>query len=251
MVILSLAHARLGNHSLAEADIVEAERICRAEQTSCTPQVRGELLSAKGSLALESDSFREAEDLFKRSLLAAQANSDKFLETRTLLNLSVIDLQQEHFEDALERANAASKIARSIGAKQALEKALGNVGWAYYQTGDFERARAAFKDAAESADRLGAPIDEVAWLTNAGLSEYRLANFDAAQTYYKRSLELAKSLQNDEEAGNADVALASLMLHTGCGSLHSGSKAIRLETKQRGRRDPTIVAGSTAACAEG
>ncbi len=37
------------------------------------------------------------------------------------------------------------RLARSIGAKLALEKAVGNLGWVYYRTGDFQRSLAQFK----------------------------------------------------------------------------------------------------------
>jgi CHAT domain-containing protein/Tfp pilus assembly protein PilF len=102
-----------------------------------------------------------------------------------------------------------------IGAQQLLEKALGNTGWAYYQTGDFERAFATFSEAAESASSLAAHSDQVEWLNNAGLSEYRRRHANAAQSLFKKSLELAKSLQDDEKAGDADVALASLYVQSG------------------------------------
>ena len=46
----------------------------------------------------------------------------------TLMNLGVVSMQEEHYEDALVRFDDAATLARSIGAKLALEKAAGNMG---------------------------------------------------------------------------------------------------------------------------
>src|SRR6202023_49040 len=150
LIILSVANARLGNKQRAAEDITGAESLCEADpQTSA--QLMGEVLAARGNLALEENNLAQAGDFFLQGLTHARAASDQFLEAKTLLNLGMVDLQEERYDDALQRSAAASAVARSIGAQQLLEKALGNTGWAYYQTGDFERAFATFSEAAESA----------------------------------------------------------------------------------------------------
>ncbi|MFL6426817.1 MAG: CHAT domain-containing protein [Acidobacteriaceae bacterium] len=131
-----------------------------------------------------------------------------------LVNLGVVDLQQDHYEDALVHSQAASDIAGKIGARQILLIARGNAGWAYYETGDYNRALASFNDAAASAAVLGSTLDEEHWLDTAGLSEARLGNFHAARDSYDRALELARSLRDSSEIGQVDQAIASLLLHT-------------------------------------
>ena len=130
------------------------------------------------------------------------------------LNLSVIDLEEDHYEDALEQSQDASDIAHKIGAQLIAVGAEGNSGWAYYATGDYARALACFSDAAEAAANLGAPFDEEHWLDTAGMSEARLGNLDAALDRYYRALVLARSLKNSSEIAQVDQALASLLLRT-------------------------------------
>jgi CHAT domain-containing protein/Tfp pilus assembly protein PilF len=215
LIVLSLAQARMGEYGKAKQSIADAEARCgRDTAVSSSMLIRGEVLSAKGSLALEEDNFQNAQNFFRQSLEIARANEDHYLEARALLNLGVVDLQQEHYEDALERSKAASDVARAIGAYQIVEKIQGNAGWAYYATGDYTRALTNFNAAADGASRLGSPIDEGQWLDTAGMSEARLGDLNRARERYDRSLALARSLKNAEEISEVDQALASLLLRS-------------------------------------
>ncbi|HEY1744009.1 MAG TPA: CHAT domain-containing protein [Granulicella sp.] len=146
--------------------------------------------------------------------MTAHVGGNSFLEASALLNLGVIDLQQDHYEDALEHSGAATRAAKTIGAHQILEKALGNAGWAYYETGDYPRALASFSDAASSAASLGSTIDQEHWLDTAGMSEARLGELPAAQERYNSAMALARSLRNASEITQVDQAIAALVLHT-------------------------------------
>ena len=104
---------------------------------------------------------------------------------------------------------------RSIGAKLQLEKAVGNIGFVYYKTGDFRRALTSFKEAEQQAAVLDSPIDQVRSLNNAGLCEYRLEDLDAARSSYEQSLDLAQSIQNQKLMLDAHVDLGFLLLRLG------------------------------------
>jgi CHAT domain-containing protein/Tfp pilus assembly protein PilF len=215
LIVLSLAEARMGEYEQAKQSIADAEARWSRDSAELPPLLmRGEVLSAKGSLALEESNLLNARGFFQQSLQIARANDDSYLEARELLNLGVVDLQQDHYEEALEQLQAASDVARAIGAYQILEKMQGNAGWAYYATGDYTRALTSFNAAAASAASLGSPIDEVQWLGTAGMSEARLGDLNGARERYGRALPLARSLKNAEEISDVDQALASLLLHS-------------------------------------
>src|SRR5262249_32361028 len=116
--------------------------------------------------------------------------------------------------DALEHSQTASSIAKNIGAQLTEVTAQGNTGWAYYETGDYQRALANFDAAAASAAKLGSTLDQEHWLDTAGMSEAPLGNLSAARERYNRALVLARSLKNDSEITEVDQALASLLLRT-------------------------------------
>jgi CHAT domain-containing protein/tetratricopeptide (TPR) repeat protein len=202
----SIAEAWLGNLDDAEKTASNAERLSTGDA------IRAEALGAQGIVFVEKGKFDDAEQVLQTSLSAARRSGSQFLQTQTLMNLGWLALQEEHYEDALTRFGEASKIARAIGAKLALEKAVGNVGWAYYKIGDFDRSLFNNNEAEKEAAELGVPIDQVTWLNNAGLSEYRLGDMNAARSFYERSLNLAQSIENQDEIMNAHVNLGFLLL---------------------------------------
>jgi CHAT domain-containing protein len=128
------------------------------------------------------------------------------------MNLGVVALQEEHYEDALVHFGDASTLARSLGAKLVLERAVGNLGWVYYRTGDFQRSLINSKEAVRQASELSSVKDQVIWLHSAGLSEYQLGDFEAARSFYEQSLGLAQSIQNQEEIEDTHVYLGFLLL---------------------------------------
>ena len=214
LIILSLAEARTGDIAKANESMDVAVALCNCNIHSPNAQMRGSILSAKGSLALQENDIPTARTYFLKSLETARADGDRYLEARMRLNLSVVDLEEDHYEDALEQSQAASDIAHKISAQLIVVGAQGNSGWAYYETGDYTRALACFTDAAEVAASLGATFDEEHWLDTAGMSEARLGNFNVARDRYNHALVLARSLKNTSEITQVDQALASLLLHT-------------------------------------
>jgi CHAT domain-containing protein len=212
LLILALANSRIGNGEQANESIAEAEALCG--QIPERQDKKGEVWSTKAILAFDNGRLLEARELFRQSLENARAIGNQFLEARSYLGLSAVNLEQYHYEDALAQSQAAGDIANRIGAQQVLVIAQGNAGWAYYATGDYARALSGFNSAAASAASLGSTIDEEHWLDTAGMSEARLGNLDSARERYDRSLALARSLKNSSEIAQVDQALASLFLHS-------------------------------------
>jgi CHAT domain-containing protein/Flp pilus assembly protein TadD len=209
---LALANSRLGNEHQADESVAEAVALC--DQAPRKKNKEGEVWATEGILAIEENRLQDAQKLLRQSLESARTIHDPFLEARSLLGLTTVNLVQYHYEDALAESEAARDIATRIGAQQVLVIAQGNTGWAYYQTGDYARALASFNDAAASAATLGSTIDQETWTQRAGMSEARLGNLDAARQRFDQSLTLARSLKNTSEITYADQALASLLLHS-------------------------------------
>lgn len=206
--LLSIAYKRTGDAARATQALASAEKLC-PDELSCSG-----VRLAQGIVAIDNDKFGDADHAFYLSLASANASGDRFLEMQSLLDLGVVALRQEHYDEALDRFKQASLVANAIGARQALEKATGNIGWALYKLGDFKHALGNSQLAEQQAAALGSPIDQVNWLNDSGLSQYRLEELAAAKVSYEHSLQLARSIQNTEEMSDALVALASLSLQT-------------------------------------
>jgi CHAT domain-containing protein len=205
-IFLSIAQASLGDLNNAEITVREADAQCGR----CS--VHAEVLGTMGNIDISLGKLDDAERVLQTGFSEARLGGGQFLQTQTLMNLGVVALREDHYEDALARFGNASDIARSIGAKLALEKAIGNIGQIYYKTGDFPRSLDNFKEAEKKAAELGVPKDQVLWLNNAGQSEYRLGDLDAARLSYERSLGLAESIQNQKEILDLHVDLGFLLL---------------------------------------
>ncbi len=131
------------------------------------------------------------------------------------LNLSVVALRRERFDEALDWSEAAARSAKNIDARSLLEESQGNIAWANYKLGNFEEALSGFRTAEQGAHSVGEASDRMEWLNDIGLSLYRLGHPQEAENYYKNVLQIAESYQDAEKTIEAHVALAELLLELG------------------------------------
>jgi CHAT domain-containing protein/Tfp pilus assembly protein PilF len=179
------------------------------------PSMEATIFTTWGFIYFERGDFAHAQEKFVKGLDLVRQQSNKYQQSSTLLNLCAVALQQEHFDEAIDWAEAASKVARSINARILLEKSEGNIGWADYKLGNFEEALQRFQVAEEEARALNAAPDQMLWQTNIGLSLYRLGHLQEAESHYKNALKTAESRHNAETAIDGHAALAELLLQSG------------------------------------
>ncbi|HEY0263106.1 MAG TPA: CHAT domain-containing protein [Granulicella sp.] len=205
-LLLAMGHARLGHPTLT------AEELANAAALHPTSTLQTEMLNIQGAIALEQGSLDAARSLLQQALDLAHRQDSRYLEMEIWMNLGVVGLQLERYEDALQSFQHASTLAQAIGARLAREKALGNLGWTYYLTGDDARALENALAARTMAASIGATLDEVQWSTNAGESQFRENDLRAARSSYEHALMLAESLHNTEEMLDTHISLAYLLL---------------------------------------
>lgn len=216
-MLQALALSHLGDASEADANLQTAMRMCPAWQCKSS----GKLAQIAGAIKIERNQPEAAENYFQISRKVAERQSDAFLECTALLNLGVVSLGRERFDEAVDWSARAQNAAQKINANVVEEKALGNRGWAYYKMGNFDQALAYFSATAQKAHELGAVKDETIWLNNLGLVYVEKDQPSLAASYYHQSLQLAEKNQN------FDLALASLnaltFLYVNAGQLENAS----------------------------
>jgi CHAT domain-containing protein/Tfp pilus assembly protein PilF len=206
-----LAYVSLHKFREAEQNLGEAERICAAsDNPDCA-----DVLNAEGALQMERGDYAQAHGLFERVLASARASGDPLWEANALLDLSWSAVAQEHFDEALYRADAARQISLRRNFGNVAQKALGNMGWAYYKLGDSEKAEGMFVEAGNQAEKLGDIPDQVKWLTNAGYIYLDAAKFLVAEQSFQQSLELSRQINSQEDIINSLIALAFVSEQTG------------------------------------
>ncbi|WP_256370376.1 CHAT domain-containing protein [Granulicella sp. S156] len=210
-ILLSLAHARLGQPQLASEELQKAQHLADATRSP----LESEVARTEGLLEYRSGQQSSAESSFRRSLEFARRQKDLFIEATDLLNLGAVALQTEHFDEALDRFKASAEISSSIHANLFLEEGLGNAGWAYYSLGDYEKALVSFQQAEIQAKSLGATDNEILWLQSAGLSLYHLGGLKQAQSCYEEALRAADASHDTARKAVTDTSLGQLLLQLG------------------------------------
>ncbi len=194
----------------AEQSLSAAEELSDALHSSLS----GEIARARGVLESVQNNSEGADRFFRKSLQIARQRQDDRLELSDLLNLGHGALE-EHYDEAIDWSTAANDKAQLLNDRRIAEAALGNLAWAYYKMGDFDRALAMYQDAEKTASDLGVVYDQILWLDNIGLVYYQQNQFSVAEGYYQQSLALAQKNQNPAQITDALTELAFVSVQTG------------------------------------
>jgi CHAT domain-containing protein len=245
---IGVANIYMGDFVQASRSLDEAEKLCGAYAApSC-----GEVLQAQALLASQQNDSARSELLYQQSLSFARAHGDKFLESTSLLNLGNESLAAAHFDEAIDRSEAASEAARVVGAKVVEQIAQGNIGWAHYRFGDSDKALVLFLESEKRASELSDPLDQGAWLTDAGYVYLSNHKFGLAEQSFLRALEIEKGVDSKEEIYNVQRALARLAVQTGDADKASQYAEQALKSAHDGHNHlnelyPMLVQGQVAA----
>ena len=246
--VQSVANASLQRTEEAERLLEQAEQLCAGSTNAACADV----FSVRGRLDMNRGQFAAAQDSFERGLQAARSGGDSFLEADSLLNLSWTADEQTHFDQALDWASEAFRIAKRENYADVSQTALGNMGWAYYKLGDREKARQMFADAERQAAKTGDVTDQISWLTNAGYCEMDDGDFDGARNSFSQSLDLARKNKSREDLVNSLIALAFVSEQTDrlAEAKRYADEAFSMAQQDGNHRDqtyPRLVQGRVAA----
>jgi len=248
LVIEGIAYGRLHSFSEAEQRLKQAEQRCAGASYS----ICGDVIRAQGVLAIEHGQLALARELFQDSLAFARSHRDPFLEASALLNLGVSALKEEHFDEAVEWTDAALESATAIDAGALATKALGNLGWAYYNLGDSERSLRLSEQAEKRAADLANIIDQLSYLNNLGYVYADRRDFSRAKQSYADANKLAVQIASQQHIYNTLRALALVSVESGDleAAGRAADEAIAIARADKNRLNelyPLLVKGLIAA----
>ncbi len=211
LALKSVALARLREFDEADLNLRKAEALCDASQDV----ICGVVLRARGVFFLQQGQPAKAKRLFEQTAIFARLHGDRFLEATTLLNLGLGALREQHFDEAIDWTDAAYRTALVLGAGTVAEKALGNLGWAYYYLGDPEKSLERSLEAEKLATQAGADTDRLTWITATGYVYASRGDLASATHSYQEALDLANKTGGTEAIYDTSRALALVSVESG------------------------------------
>ena len=198
-------------------DFAEAEkRFASAEQLAITshPDLLSEVLNARGGLEFDQQNYSAAEDTFHHALASANQYNLSRQQLTSRGNLARVAISNRRFAEAIDQSQSALEIARSTGMGSIEAALLGNLGWCYFQLGDFENAVDYFKQAKEASERLRITGNSFYWEENTAQSYQELHEYAPANEMLKRTLENATQIDNKQTMTETLNSLVRLDLIT-------------------------------------
>jgi CHAT domain-containing protein len=206
-----IAHRQSQQFPESHKNLNEAEQLARVSH----PELLGEVLNARGALEADEREFREGQVILEQALSLARQERDRDLEASVLNNLSRAAMGQEHFDEAVSRANAALEFSRSLGLEPLADTVLGNLGWGYLELGDFENALVFYKQGAEALGKSGLPSISAYYFTGAAESYLGLHEYALAEDLARNTLVRARQLNNAWNKAVCLNMLTKILLKTG------------------------------------
>jgi CHAT domain-containing protein len=205
------AYAKTHNFPESERALDDATALCATSvSANC-----GYVLKARGLLATERSESEEAARFFELTLAFARSHGDALLECHARTSLGYESLAEGRFDEAIDRSEAAYRIAEGLGAQRLEVINRLNVGWAHYKLGDSEKALEFLQDAEKLASQIADVRDQGNALTNIGYIYMDERKFDLAAQSFQQALGVAQGINAKEDIYNALRVLARLSLQTG------------------------------------
>lgn len=211
MTIEAVSLSYLDQYPAAHDDLAKAAVLCaQADLSAC-----GELPRAQGVIATNRGQLPEAKQFFLKSLEFARAHHDRELESSAWLNLSEVSRLGGQFDEAVNWSRDAYVASLQLGNENRAQIAEGNLGFAYFELGDSERALPLLLEAKQRAASVGNVRYQIKWLTDAGYVYQESGNFAQAIQPYRQSLGVAQKIDSKEDIVNTLEVLAHLSIETG------------------------------------
>src|SRR5262249_24526662 len=195
----------------------DSERVLgRAEAlaTSSHPELLPKVLIEKGSLEVDEGELPSASMSYHQALTLSQAQGNKDQEAAALVNLARLDISERHFAEAIDQSASALETSRSLGKETFVATALGNLGWSYYELGDYEASLDHYSKGAEASKKQGLGGYSTYWYTGVANARLALPHYRAANIRARSTLQSALDLKNNQTIAECLNDLTRIMLAT-------------------------------------
>ena len=242
-----IAHRQAQQFPESQKNFSEAEQLARTSH----PLLLGDVLNARGALEVDEKKFPEGQSTFEQALTLVRHERDRDGEASVLNNLARVAMIREHFDEAIDRAHTALDLSSSLGLKPLTATVLGNLGWSYFELGDFERALDFYKKGAQASAESGLSVYSGYWFSGVATSNMALHKYAAAEEMARTNLKRAQDLKNAQSTTLCINTLTEIMLRTGrlSEAEQYNQEALKMEEEGQdrfGTLDSLLMAGHIA-----
>lgn len=179
--------------------LAEAHRIATKHQ----PHLLYVTNFALGSFA---KNIAEAETYLRKAAQLAKKSGDQLRVANASSALARRYANEQRWVDAVAAGEDAVRALTSLGTPGRLATASGNLGWAYIETGNYDRAAELFASAKTAAARAGLHAEVVLWTNQLGNIAFSERRFAEAERHYREALQIARARAPDA----LDITLANV-----------------------------------------
>jgi CHAT domain-containing protein len=188
------AHAFLLHFDVAQELLTEAQSLASTN----APALTGEVALRQGTLDFLRGDTSGAGAAYRKALASSLHSQRPFLQAAALGSLGLVATREGHYDESIDRDEAALQLSRSLEAQSSVARILGNLGWSYFEMGDYERSLSLFEEIEESFAKSGVPGMQSRALIMMGLAHYYLREFVVAEGESRKALEMARKMQDRE-----------------------------------------------------
>ena len=246
-IMEGIAHRQAQQFPESQKSFNEAEQLARTSH----PQLLGDVLNARGALEVDEKKFPEGQVTFEQALTLVREERDRDGEASVLNNLARVAMSREHFDEAIDRAHTALDLSSSLGLKPLAATVLGNLGWSYFELGDFERALDFYRKGAQASAESGLSGYSGYWFSGVASSTMALREYAAAEEMARANLKRAQDIKNAQSTSLCLNTLTEIMLRTGrlSEAERYNQEALKMEEEGQdrfGTLDSLLMAGHIA-----
>ena len=185
----SEALGRLGE--TAKAERIATAALLLVERLAPGSKLHGDILMTQGGLALDANRMQRAFELFRRAHAIFVAHGETRAQAIALQNIGTIYSNAGDQRKVLRYYAQAAEVHR--GDAGLSQTAANNLGNAYKELGQFDRAEAEYSRALVLSREVGSPLLEARVLNNLASVELQRGKLAQADRFADRGLRLARS----------------------------------------------------------
>ncbi|MGB7844767.1 MAG: CHAT domain-containing protein [Candidatus Acidiferrum sp.] len=203
-----ISYRYLQQNQEAERKLTEAEQLA----TSLHSQYLCNVLNARAQLQIDEEQYAAAEVNFNRAVTLARKLGLQEQEASAQADLARVSAKRNHLDEAVDRNQRALEAARSLKMGGIEATILGNLGWAYFELGDYQNSLRFYKEGAEISERIGLKGYSAYWYAGLANTYMAIHQYADAEALSKQTLEQARKLNDAETITECLNSLAEVSL---------------------------------------